>query len=69
MLNGVPFVTDEGNFILDLQLGQILDASKLAQWLNQIPGVVENGLFIDICTQVLIGHADGTISIRDKILR
>ena len=68
MLDAAPYVTDEGNFILDLQLVQIPDAPKLALWLNQIPGVVENGLFIDICTQVLIGYADGTISIRDKTL-
>ena len=68
MLDPAPYVTDEGNFILDLQLAQIPDAPKLALWLNQLPGVVENGLFIDICTQVLIGHADGTISIWDKAL-
>ena len=68
MLDATPYVTDEGNFILDLQLAQIPDAPKLALWLNQLPGVVENGLFIDICTQVLIGYADGTISIRDKTL-
>ena len=68
MLDAAPHVTDEGNFILDLQLAQIPDAPKLALWLNQLPGVVENGLFIDICTQVLIGYADGTISIRDKTL-
>ena len=68
MLDAAPYVTDEGNFILDLQLAQIPDAPKLALWLNQLPGVVENGLFIDICTQVLIGYADGTISIRDKTL-
>jgi ribose 5-phosphate isomerase A len=33
--------------------------------LNQIPGVVENGLFIDICDIVVIGHADGRVEVRD----
>jgi ribose 5-phosphate isomerase A len=33
--------------------------------LNQIPGVVENGLFIDICDRVVIGHADGRVVVRD----
>jgi ribose 5-phosphate isomerase A len=33
--------------------------------LNQIPGVVENGLFIDICDVVIIGHGDGTVEMRD----
>ena len=62
MSGQTPYVTDEGNYILDLHLGRIADAAQLALWLNQIPGVVENGLFIDICAQVIIGHWDGTTS-------
>ncbi|MDP5349891.1 MAG: ribose-5-phosphate isomerase RpiA, partial [Paracoccaceae bacterium] len=44
-----PFITDEGNHILDLHLNRIGNARQLAMVLNQVPGVVENGLFIDIC--------------------
>jgi ribose 5-phosphate isomerase A len=33
--------------------------------LNQVPGVVENGLFIDICDRVVIGHGDGRVVVRD----
>ena len=33
--------------------------------LNQIPGVVENGLFIDICDAVVIGYGDGRVEVRD----
>jgi ribose 5-phosphate isomerase A len=33
--------------------------------LNQIPGVVENGLFLDICDVLVIGNADGTVEVRD----
>ena len=33
--------------------------------LNQIPGVVENGLFIDICDTVVVGHSDGRTEMRD----
>ena len=62
MSGQTPYVTDEGNYVLDLHLGRIADAAQLALWLNQIPGVVENGLFIDICAQVIIGHGDGTTS-------
>ena len=58
-----PFVTDEGNFILDLQLAKIQDATDLELQLNNIPGVVENGLFIDICNEVVIGHADGSTTV------
>ena len=60
--DGGNFVTDEGNFILDLHLGAITDAVKLAQRLNQIPGVVENGLFLNICDTVIVGNADGLAS-------
>lgn len=60
-----PFRTDEGNFILDLHLHRIGNARQLSLVLNQIPGVVENGLFIDICDIVVIGHGDGRVEIRD----
>ncbi|MEP2716642.1 ribose-5-phosphate isomerase RpiA [Pseudophaeobacter sp.] len=59
------FVTDEGNHILDLHLNRIGNARQLALVINQIPGVVENGLFIDICDTVIIGYGDGTAEVRD----
>ncbi len=59
------FVTDEGNHILDLHLDRIGNARQLAMVLNQIPGIVENGLFIDICDIVVIGHGDGRVEMRD----
>ena len=67
-MNGAqPFVTDEGNHILDLALGRIGNPRQLSLALNQVPGVVENGLFIDICDAVVIGHADGRVVFRDVI--
>ncbi|MBT8152337.1 ribose-5-phosphate isomerase RpiA [Epibacterium ulvae] len=65
-MNGTqPYVSDEGNYILDLHLKRIGNARQLALVLNQIPGVIENGLFIDICDRVVIGHGDGTVIVRD----
>ena len=65
-MNGAaPFVTDEGNHILDLHLNRIGNARQLALVLNQVPGVVENGLFIDICDTVIVGYGDGRIEVRD----
>lgn len=65
-MNGAaPFVTDEGNYILDLHLKRIGHVRQLAMVLNQIPGVVENGLFIDICDTVIIGYGDGRVETRD----
>jgi len=65
-MNGeTPYVTDEGNYIFDLHLGRIGNAHQLALVLNQMPGVVENGLFIDICDIVVLGYGDGRVEIRD----
>ena len=65
-MNGqAALVTDEANYILDLHLKRIGNARQLALVLNQIPGVVENGLFIDICDKVIIGHGDGRVVTRD----
>ena len=65
-MNGdVPYITDEGNHILDLHLNRIGNARQLALVINQMPGVVENGLFIDICDAVVIGYGDGRVEVRD----
>lgn len=61
-----PFRTDEGNFILDLALGAISDATALARELNALAGVVENGLFIDMADCALIGRADGSVTTLQK---
>ena len=61
MAGDAPFMTDEGNYILDLHLGRIVNPTKLAIALNQVPGVVENGLFINICDLVVLGASDGTL--------
>ncbi|MEH6645038.1 ribose-5-phosphate isomerase RpiA [Sulfitobacter sp.] len=65
MNGGRPFHTDEGNYILDLHLNRIGNARQLALAINQMPGVVENGLFIDICDTVVIGYGDGRVEVRD----
>ena len=62
---GELFVTDEGNHILDLHLGRIGNARQLALILNQVPGVVENGLFIDICDVVVTGQSDGKVDVHN----
>ncbi len=61
-----PFITDEGNYIWDLNLGESQNPRKLCLHLNIIPGVVENGLFIDVCKAVVIGYSDGTATISWK---
>lgn len=55
---GAPFVTDNGNHILDCALA-IPDPAALDARLVAIPGVVETGLFIGIATRVIAGTPNG----------
>jgi len=50
------FITDSGNFIIDLHLEKIVDAVKLADELIQMVGVVEHGLFLGIADKVLMAN-------------
>ncbi len=59
MSQEAPYITDEGHYILDLHLRKIDAPMALSIILNQIPGVVENGLFVDIADEVCIGYASG----------
>ena len=56
--DGQPFVTDNGNHILDCALA-IPDPAALDARLARIPGVVETGLFIGIATRVIAGTPNG----------
>ncbi len=64
-IHGNALLTDEGHYILDLHLGRIGNPRELSLILNQIPGVVETGLFLDIADAVVIGHVDGRVEVRD----
>ena len=61
-----PVVTDQGNLVLDAKLnGGITDPVALEQTINNIPGVLENGLFVNITDEVLVGEiADGVAGVR-----
>lgn len=59
--DGRPLLTDEGNHVLDLALEAIPDPEALAARLAAIPGVVEHGLFLNICRHAIIGRPDGSV--------
>ncbi len=51
-----PVVTDQGNLILDLTFKNGIDQPKILEYqINNIPGVLENGLFVDLTDEVLVG--------------
>ena len=54
-----PVVTDQGNLVLDILFeGGINDPKNLESKLNNIPGVLENGLFVDLTDKVLVGKIE-----------
>lgn len=57
-----PFVTDNGNWILDCHFQAIEDPAALDTSLKTIHGIVATGIFVDIVDEVIIGHDDGRVS-------
>ena len=65
-ITGEPYITDNQNYILDCDFGKIDDPETLGKDINLIPGVVENGLFIDLVDEVIVGSKQGIITLEDK---
>jgi len=61
--HGAPFVTDNGNYILDVATGPIADPRALEAALELLPGVVVTGLFVGR-THVLVVASPGGVEIR-----
>jgi len=57
-----PVITDNGNFILDVDFGLINDPENLALQLSSIPGVVEHGIFSNV-DELYIGKKDESVEI------
>jgi ribose 5-phosphate isomerase A len=66
-----PVVTDQGNLVLDVKFeGGIADPATLEKEINNVPGVLENGLFVGLTDQVLVGEiVDGVPGVRDLVKR
>jgi ribose 5-phosphate isomerase A len=67
--DGSAFVTDEGHHILDCSFGKIADPPALARFLNDMPGVVEHGLFIGIAKLAMVGKGRAVAEIRPESTR
>ena len=55
-----PFLTDNGNYIVDCAIDQLAKADKLEQELAALIGVVESGLFIGLAQKIIVGDSNGT---------
>lgn len=60
-----PVITDQGNMVLDAKFDEIANPAEMEQTINNIPGVLENGLFVNVATEVLVGEVkEGKASVR-----
>jgi ribose 5-phosphate isomerase A len=63
-----PVITDQGNFVLDVTFAEIADAAALEKTINNIPGVLENGLFVNVADVVLVGElVEGQPRVREVV--
>jgi ribose 5-phosphate isomerase A len=61
-----PVVTDQGNLVIDVKFDSIDDPATLEKTINNIPGVLENGLFVGVADIILVGEiVDGKPVVRE----
>jgi ribose 5-phosphate isomerase A len=60
-----PFVTDNGNYIIDCDFGPIAEPGDLHREIKLLPGVVETGLFVGMADTVVIG-AEGGVEVIER---
>ena len=61
--DGAPFVTDNGNFVLDCKYDGIEDPAWLDTQLNALTGVVDHGLFVGMTGRIVVADAQGKVRI------
>ena len=62
-----PAETDNGNYVLDCYVPDgIDDAAATERWLNAIPGVLDNGLFVGLTDLVIVGQESGECRLLER---
>ncbi|MGC8816221.1 MAG: ribose-5-phosphate isomerase RpiA [Candidatus Hadarchaeum sp.] len=64
--DGAPFVTDNGNYLVEVWFKRISNAAKLEKKINSLPGVIDNGIFTGLADVIFAGHEDGCTVLRDR---
>lgn len=59
MKDGKPYLTDNGNYLVDLHLGAGFNIKTITNTLNELVGVVETGLFLNTCKAIVVGTDEG----------
>lgn len=61
-----PVVTDEGNLVIDVKFDALTNPAELEKEINNIPGVLDNGLFVGVADIILVGEViDGQAKVRE----
>ena len=61
-----PVVTDQGNLVIDVKFDRIDNPAELEKTINNLPGVLENGLFVGVADVILVGEViDGQPTVRE----
>jgi ribose 5-phosphate isomerase A len=63
---GAPFVTDDGNYIIDVKFRGLAKPKELEANINRVPGVIENGIFVGVADVVLVGYEGGCKVLKSK---
>ena len=61
---GAPFLTDQGNLILDCRFGPISNPAQLAARLDGRTGIVGHGMFLGLVTDVIVADDQGICHLR-----
>ncbi len=62
-----PFITDNGNYIVDVMIESKSTPEEISKKIKEIPGVIETGFFKDLADTVLVGKKDGSVEKISKI--
>lgn len=61
-----PVVTDNGNFVVDADFGQLEDPASLLKEIKLLTGVYEVGLFCQMAVMAYFGEQDGNVNVLKK---
>ena len=64
--DGQPFMTDQGNYILDCNFGPIEEPAHLSLKMKEHAGIVEHGLFIGLVSDVIVAGQSGINHLKTK---
>lgn len=64
--NGRPYKTDQNNFILDANFGEMSNPHALALKLNERAGIIEHGLFLGLASEVIVAAEDDIRHMQSK---